>query len=237
MNEHERSDDFSAEEKRGLYRAIHERRDVRAQFRPDPIPHAVLARLLAAAHHAPSVGFMQPWDFILIDDRALRQTVQQLFARENELAAANYRGEQEVLYRSLKLEGILESALNLCVTCDRRRGGPHVLGRNTVLDTDLFSVCLAVQNLWLTARAEGIGVGWVSILDSAELAGLLALPEGVVPVAYLCLGYVTEFASLPELQQKGWRERLPLRALLHHNRWGTAVADAQRLGLDSENPV
>jgi 5,6-dimethylbenzimidazole synthase len=160
MNEHELNDDFSAEEKRGLYRAIHERRDVRAQFRPDPIPRAVLARLLAAAHHAPSVGFMQPWDFILIDDPALRQTVQQLFARENELAAANYRGEREALYRSLKLEGILESALNLCVTCDRRRGGPHVLGRNTVLDTDLFSVCLAVQNLWLTARAEGIGVGW-----------------------------------------------------------------------------
>jgi 5,6-dimethylbenzimidazole synthase len=237
MNEYERNDDFSAEEKRGVYRAIHERRDVRAQFRPDPIPRAVLARVLAAAHHAPSVGFMQPWDFILIDDSALRRAIQQLFARENELAAANYRGEQEALYRSLKLEGILESALNLCVTCDRRRGGPHVLGRNTVLDTDLFSVCLAVQNLWLMARAEGIGVGWVSILDARELAGLLALPEGVVPVAYLCLGYVTEFAPVPELQQRGWRERLPLQELLHHNRWGTAVPDVQQFGSNSESPV
>lgn len=173
----EQHNGFSAEEKRGLYRAIYERRDVRAQFRPDPIPRPVLARLLAAAHHAPSVGFMQPWDFILIDDPALREAVHQVFARENELAATNYQGEREALYRSLKLEGILESALNLCVTCDRRRGGPHVLGRNTALDTDLFSVCLAVQNLWLAARAEGIGVGWVSILDSEELADLLALPK------------------------------------------------------------
>src|SRR5262249_44927972 len=135
-------------------------------------------------------------------------------------------GEQAALYRSLKLEGILDSALNLCVTCDRERGGPHVLGRDTILDADLFSVCLAVQNLWLAARAEGIGVGWVSILGAEELAKLLGLPEHVYPVAYLCLGYVTEFLPAPELQQRGWRERIPLRQLLHHNRWGTAVPDA-----------
>jgi 5,6-dimethylbenzimidazole synthase len=233
----EQHNGFSAEEKRGLYRAIYERRDVRAQFRPDPIPRPVLARLLAAAHHAPSVGFMQPWDFILIDDPALREAVHQVFARENELAATNYQGEREALYRSLKLEGILESALNLCVTCDRRRGGPHVLGRNTALDTDLFSVCLAVQNLWLTARAEGIGVGWVSILDSEELADLLALPEGVIPVAYLCLGYVSEFLPLPELQRRGWRGRLPLQKLLHQNRWGIAVPDVEQFESDCGNPV
>jgi 5,6-dimethylbenzimidazole synthase len=235
MEQHaaETSAGFTAEEKRGLYRAIHERRDVRAQFRPDPIPVTVLARLLAAAHHAPSVGFMQPWDFILIDDAALRSAVKQLVARENARAAANYQGERATLYSALKLEGILESPLNLCVTCDRTRGGPHVLGRNTILDTDVFSVCLAVQNLWLAARAEGIGVGWVSILDPRELAQLLGLPEQVYPVAYLCVGYVSEFLPAPELQQRGWRERVPLRALLHHNRWGHAVRDAGLFALDS----
>jgi len=224
---------FTAEEKRGLYRAIRERRDVRTQFRPDPIPVAVLGRLLAAAHHAPSVGFMQPWDFILIEDPEVRSAVKQLFARENARAAAHYQGERATLYAALKLEGILESPLNLCVTCDRTRGGPHVLGRNTVLETDLFSVCLAVQNLWLAARAEGVGVGWVSILEPRELAQLLGLPEQVYPVAYLCLGYVSEFLPAPELQQRGWRRRVPLQELLHHNRWGTAVPDAELFDLDS----
>ncbi len=218
--------DFSVEEKRGVYRAIYERRDVRAQFRPDPIPGALLARLLSAAHAAPSVGFMQPWDFILIDDSALRHAIKEMFDRENARAAANYESERGALYRSLKLEGILESALNLCITCDRTRGGLHVLGRNTVVDTDLFSVCLAIQNLWLAARAEGIGVGWVSILDPQMLAELLALPEHVYPVAYLCLGLVTEFLPAPELERAGWRDRVPLRDLLHHNRWGTAVPEA-----------
>ena len=224
---------FSEDERRGLYRAIHERRDVRSQFRPDPIPPSVLARLLAAAHAAPSVGFMQPWDFILIDDPLLRRAVKQMVARENERAAANYEGERAELYRSLKLDGILESPLNLCVTCDRTRAGPHVLGRNTIIETDLFSVCLAVQNLWLAARAEGVGVGWVSIVNPQELAELLGLPEHVYPVAYLCLGLVTEFLATPELQEVGWRERVPLQDLLHHNRWGTAVPDEALLGMTS----
>lgn len=222
--------EFTAEEKRGLYRAIYERRDVRAQFRPDPIPQPVLARVLSAAHAAPSVGFMQPWDFILIDDPALRDATKGMFARASARAAINYSGERAGLYRSLKLEGILDSPLNLCITCDRTRGGPHVLGRNTVLDTDLFSVCLAIQNLWLAARAEGVGVGWVSILDPQELARLLGLPEHVYPVAYLCLGLVTDFLPAPELERAGWRDRVPLQKLLHHNRWGTAVPDAESFG-------
>jgi 5,6-dimethylbenzimidazole synthase len=217
---------FSAEERHGVYRAIAERRDVRGQFSPEPIPEDVLVRLLQAAHHAPSVGFMQPWDFILIDDVQVRGQVKASFERENERAAALYRGEQEQLYRSLKLEGILDAPLNLCVTCDRQRGGPHVLGRNTVLDADLFSACLAVQNLWLAARAEGIGVGWVSILDSAELSAILGLPAGVVPLAYLCIGYVTEFLPEPELQTKGWRDRLPLSQLIHLNHWSTPFPHA-----------
>lgn len=216
---------FPDADRDGLYRAIRERRDVRSQFLPDPVPPEVLARLLQAAHHAPSVGFMQPWDFIVIESTAVRQAVRGIFERENERAAARYGGERAGLYRSLKLEGILESPLNLCVTCDRSRGGTNVLGRNTILETDLFSACLAVQNLWLAARAEGIGVGWVSILDQGELAETLGLPEGVYPLAYLCLGYVSEFLTRPELEASGWRSRLPLEELVHTDVWGQSLAE------------
>ena len=219
---------FNHAEQHGLYRAIYERRDVRSQFLPDPIPVEVLARLLHAAHHAPSVGFMQPWDFIVIDDPAIKGQVKGLFDEANSQAAARFATEQEEkasLYRRLKLEGIMESPLNLCITCDRQRGGPTVLGRTSILEMDLFSACLAVQNLWLAARAEGIGIGWVSILDNQQLAELLELPAHVYPLAYLCIGYVSEFLAEPELQAKGWRQRLPLEELVHANGWQGAVQD------------
>jgi 5,6-dimethylbenzimidazole synthase len=214
---------FSDEQRAGLYRAIHERRDVRSQFLPDPIAADVLARLLQAAHHAPSVGFMQPWDFIVIDNIDVKRAVKMLYDEANAAAANNYSDERAAQYRRLKLEGIVDSPINLCITCDRQRGGPHVLGRNTMLETDLFSTCLAVQNLWLAARAEGIGVGWVSIVDPARLARTLKLPAQVYPVAYLCLGYVSEFLPKPELEIAGWRSRLPLEQLLHGNTWEGAV--------------
>lgn len=210
---------FSEAQRTGVYRAIHERRDVRAQFLPDPIPPETLARLLEAAHHAPSVGFMQPWDFLLIDSREVRERVHRIFLRENARAAECHTEERGMLYRRLKLEGILESPLNLCITCDRSRGGEHVLGRHSIVETDLFSTCLAVQNLWLAARAEGIGVGWVSILDPAELADVLGLPTSVYPLAYLCLGYVSDFLDRPELARAGWRQRLPLSERVHGNGW------------------
>lgn len=149
---------FEDDQRQGLYRAIYERRDVRSQFLPDPVPEAVLARLLHAAHHAPSVGFMQPWDFILIDDLTIRTQVKALFDEANLSAAQRFAKEGDPrarLYPQLKLEGILDAPLNLCITCDRRRGGPTVLGRTAILEMDLFSACLAVQNLWLAARAEG----------------------------------------------------------------------------------
>ncbi|MBT2785631.1 MULTISPECIES: 5,6-dimethylbenzimidazole synthase [unclassified Halomonas] len=211
---------FSDAERSGLYRAIHERRDVRSQFLPDRIPPEVLIRLLEAAHHAPSVGFMQPWDFIVIESRDVRETVLAMFEQENQKAAVRFEGERQAHYRSLKLQGIMESPLNLCITCDRSRGGPHVLGRNSIVDTDLFSTCLAVQNLWLSARAEGIGVGWVSILDQEQLSAALNLPEHVYPLAYLCLGYVSEFLDQPELEAKGWCSRLSLSELVHGDKWG-----------------
>ena len=145
---------FPATDREAVYRAIYERRDVRGQFRPGALAPEVVERILQAAHHAPSVGFMQPWDFILIQDQAIRRQVKALFDEENARAARNYEGERGQLYRSLKLEGILDAPLNVCITCDRARGGPHVLGRNTVLDADLFSTCLAVENLWLAARGR-----------------------------------------------------------------------------------
>ncbi|WP_192036456.1 5,6-dimethylbenzimidazole synthase [Halomonas sp. YLGW01] len=216
---------FSESERAGVYRAIFERRDVRAQFRSDPIPPEVLARLLKAAHHAPSVGFMQPWDFLLIDDREVRKRVHAIFERENARAAEAHSSERGVLYRRLKLEGILESPMNLCITCDRSRGGEHVLGRQSIVEMDLFSTCLAVQNLWLAARAEGIGVGWVSILDQGDLAEVLGLPDHVYPLAYLCLGYVDDFLDQPELARAGWRQRLPLAERVHGNGWQAPQAD------------
>lgn len=219
------SNRFSDVERQGLYRAIYERRDVRSQFLPDPVPADVLARLLQAAHHAPSVGFMQPWDFIVIESREVRASILALFEQANQTAAERFDVERKELYRSLKLQGIVESPLNLCITCDRSRGGPHVLGRNSIVETDLFSTCLAVQNLWLAARAEGVGIGWVSILDQAQLSKVLNLPDHVYPVAYLCLGYVSEFLDQPELEAKGWRSRLPLSQLVHGDRWGETLSN------------
>ena len=210
---------FSSSDKEAIYRVIESRRDVRS-FRPDPVSDDTLARILLAAHHAPSVGFMQPWDFIVIRDPVVRARVKSVMLRENEAAAAHFTGERRALYESLKLEGIEEAPINLCVTCDRTRGGPHVLGRNTVIDTDLYSTCCAVQNLWLAARAEGVGVGWVSILEVEDLRKIIGIPDHVVPVAYLCIGYAREFLEEPELQRRGWARRMSLDSLVHYERWG-----------------
>jgi 5,6-dimethylbenzimidazole synthase len=210
---------FTDTERAAVYKAITLRRDVRRQFESKAIPQEVLFRILSAAHHAGSVGFMQPWDFIVIEDSAIRKSVRDSFVRERDRCANFYEGERRELFLSLKLEGILESALNICVTCDRGRGGPHVLGRGSIIETDLYSTCCAVQNLWLAARAEGIGIGWVSIVDPHQLASILGLPNNVVPVAYLCTGYVENFPDGPELQRAGWRDRIPLSELVHYDRW------------------
>jgi 5,6-dimethylbenzimidazole synthase len=219
-------DVFSPAERAALYRVIESRRDVRA-FRTDPIATDTLARILDAAHHAPSVGLMQPWNFIVIRDAATKARVKALFEVQNERAVANYAGARADLYGSLKLEGIEEAPINLCVTCDRTRSGPHVLGRNTLVDTDLYSTCCAVQNLWLAARVEGVGVGWVSILDYDDLRPIFGIPATVVPVAYLCIGYPREFLDEPELQRRGWATRLPLEQIVYQERWG-APADENR---------
>ena len=210
---------FSEAERAAVYRAIAARRDCR-HFLPDPIPDDLVGRLLAAAHHAPSVGFMQPWNFVLVRSAEVRGKVREAFARSNAEAAALFPGDRGGQYRSLKLEGILDAPLNLCVTCDRSRHGPVVLGKTAQPETDLYSTVCAVQNLWLAARAEGVGVGWVSIIDPEELREILALPAGVVPVAYLCLGRVPEFGEGPELERLGWLPRIDLRPLVFEDRWG-----------------
>jgi 5,6-dimethylbenzimidazole synthase len=216
-------DEFSSGDREVLYRVIERRRDVRA-FRPDPIPSETLYRLLSAAHHAPSVGLMQPWNFIVIQDAGTKTRIKEIFLRANEEAAAHYSGPREMLYRSLKLEGIEEAPINLCVTADRTRSGPHVLGRNTIVDTDLYSTCCAIENLWLAARVEGIGVGWVSILSIDEVRTVLSIPEHVVVVAYLCLGYAQEFFDEPELQRRRWASRVPLDQLVYRERWGQSAS-------------
>ncbi|MCC6139868.1 MAG: 5,6-dimethylbenzimidazole synthase [Nitrospira sp.] len=211
---------FSDAERAAVYRAIFERRDVRRNFLPTPIAEEALTRVLTAAHHAGSVGFMQPWDFVVIRQPATQRAVKQLFAQTNGEAASRYEGDRATLYRGLKLEGIEEAPVNICVTCSRQRGGPHVLGRSTVRETDLYSTCCAIQNLWLAARAEGIGVGWVSILDHQAVKKVLGIPRPVKVLAYLCLGYVSEFATQPDLETAGWRARIPVEQLIHSESWG-----------------
>jgi 5,6-dimethylbenzimidazole synthase len=210
-------DDFPPEERQGVYRAIHSRRDIRT-FRDDPIPPETLARIIRAAHHGPSVGFMQPWDFILVRDNTVRAQVKDLFERERRAASQFFDEPRRSQYLSLKLEGIMESPVNLCITCDPTRAD-EVLGRNSMPETDVYSTCCAVQNLWLAARAEGVGVGWVSILKRPQLRKLLGIPPHVIPVAYLCLGYPVEFTAEPLLQTAGWRDRLPLTDLVHYDGW------------------
>ncbi len=206
----------------GVYQAIYRRRDVR-RFRPDPIPSATLARLLKAAHHAPSVGFMQPWNFIVIADVATRMQVKELYARERLAAAQFFDEPQRSHYLSLKLEGILEAPVNVCITCDPTRAGPAVLGRNSVPETDVYSTCCAVENLWLAARAEGVGVGWVSILKKPQLQAILGIPPHVIPDAYLCIGYPERFLPQPELETAGWRRRQPLESVIYYEGWGRAT--------------
>lgn len=217
--------EFEKHLKEGVYRAIYSRRDIRSQFRDQPIPEDVLARVLQAAHHAPSVGFMQPWNFILVEKLQIRRAIHDAFKRANAQAALMFSGEKRERYRSFKLEGILESPLNICVTCDRDRFGPVVIGRTANPIMDFFSSVCAVQNLWLAARAEGLGVGWVSILHNPDLMEILNLPSHVIPVAYLCIGYVTHFPDRPELETAGWLPRLSLEQIVFYNRWGEPMSE------------
>ena len=213
------SEEFTDEEKKGLYKAIYSRRDVRSRFTSRTIKDDVLSRILNAAHHAPSVGFSQPWNFILIKDITTKKKIKDSVEEEKNRSSKLVEEPKRTKYLSFKLEGILESPINLCVTYDPSKFGPFVIGRSSIPEAGLYSVCCAIQNLWLAARTEGVGLGWVSILSNDTLKEVLELPEHVVPIAYLCLGYVDEFAQKPDLETAGWLPRLDLKDVVYFEKW------------------
>ncbi|MXS82573.1 5,6-dimethylbenzimidazole synthase [Nitrosomonas oligotropha] len=211
---------FSDSERAAIYRVIAERRDMR-HFLPDPVDPLVLKRLLAAAHQAPSVGLMQPWRFIRITDPQLRTTIAALVEEERHRTAAALAERSDEFMR-LKVAGILECGELLVVALSDRRE-QHIFGRRTLPEMDLASVACAIQNFWLAARAEGLGMGWVSLFDPAQLAELLDMPAGSKPVAILCLGHVEAFYPAPMLKLQGWAEERPLQELLFHNHWNNSA--------------
>ena len=211
---------LSAATREAVEEVIATRRDIRSDFTMDPIDDAALTRILGAAHRAPSVGLSQPWDFLLLRDEPLRRQVQALAAQQRDAYAASLTTGRARSFDGLKVEAILSTPLNIVVTCDPTRGGPYTLGRHADPRMAPFSVATAVQNLWLAARAEGIGVGWVSFFDPDALRQTLGLPEHLDVVAYLCVGHVAQFPSAPELALSGWARRRPLSWAVHHERWG-----------------
>ena len=212
-------EDFTKEEKDGFYKAIFSRRDVRSFFTSRPIDEEILTRILKAAHHAPSVGFSQPWNFILIKDNETRKKIKESFEQEKKLSEDMIEEPRRSKYVSFKLEGILDAPVNVCVTYDPTKFGPFIIGRTSIPETGIYSVCCAVQNLWLAARTEGIGVGWVSIISNDVLKKVLNLPDHVTPIAYLCLGYVEKFAEKPDLQTAKWLPRLDLKDVIYYEKW------------------
>jgi 5,6-dimethylbenzimidazole synthase len=215
---------ITEQEKQGFNRVLYNRRDIRSHFLPEVVDENVLLDILTAAHHAPSVGFSQPWNFIVIKDNNVKQKVFEAFSEANLEAEEMFSDERQEQYQTLKLQGIFDAPINICITCDRSRGGEVVLGKTHQPDMDLYSTVCAVQNLWLAARAENIGVGWVSIIESDTLSGILKLPDQVVPVAYLCVGHVSRFPEIPELESKQWEVREQLKKLIYTDEWGSKAS-------------
>ncbi|HSH73673.1 MAG TPA: 5,6-dimethylbenzimidazole synthase [Methylophilaceae bacterium] len=215
---------FSDPEIAAVYRAIAERRDMR-HFVPGDIAPELLAKLLNAAHRAPSVGLMQPWRFIRITDPQVRQQIYELVQQER-INTAKAVGEYETTARMaefmrLKVEGILECGeLLVAALCDKRE--QHIFGRRTLPEMDIASVCCAIQNMWLASRAEGLGMGWVSMFDPQALANLLNMPEGAKPLAILCIGHVGRFYAQPMLVEEGWAQEKPLSEMVMDNGWTQA---------------
>lgn len=207
----------------GLYATIFRRRDVRGQFSDEPLADETLAKVLAAAHAAPSVGLSQPWDFVVVRDQATREKFRSHVLEQRQEFADSLPDERSERFAGIKIEGIREAACGVVVTYDASRGAPDVLGRHAIADAGLYSVCLAIENLWLSATAEGLGVGWVSFYREAWLAGLLGIPAGVRPVAWLCVGPVTHLEETPDLERVGWRSRLDLAQVCHRDSWGTRL--------------
>jgi 5,6-dimethylbenzimidazole synthase len=207
---------FSESERAAVYRAIYERRDMR-HFVPGPVDPAVLRRLLDAAHHAPSVGYMQPWRIVRVTDESVRQALRHAVERER-IKTADALGKRRDEFMKLKVEGMRECGELLVMALMDGRDA-HVFGRRTLPEMDLASVACAIQNLWLAARAEGLGMGWVSIFDADEVRTILGMPQGAKPVALLCLGHVEQFYDEPMLETERWAQRMPLDQCIFENRW------------------
>lgn len=203
----------------GIYDVIRQRRDVRAEFTGELVDDETLLRILDAAHRAPSVGNSQPWDFVVVRDRERLARFAAHVAEKRTAFREALPPERARVFDPIKIEGITESGTGIVVTHDDGRGGPQVLGRATVPETGLYSTILAIQNLWLAATAEGVGVGWVSFYDSPFLTDLIELPPGIRPVAWLCVGPVHEFQQTPDLERFGWRSRRPLAEAVHWERF------------------
>jgi nicotinate-nucleotide--dimethylbenzimidazole phosphoribosyltransferase len=216
---------FDAAANAAVDAVIAARRDVR-RYRPDPVPGEVVSRVLAAGHRAPSVGHSQPWRFIVIREQATRDRAALLADRERLRQADLLTPERRAALLDLQLEGIREAPVGVVVACDRRTPPAGVLGRATFADTDMWSCACAVQNIWLTARAAGLGVGWVTLFQPADLAELLGLPDGVVTLGWLCLGWPDERPPGPGLERRGWSHRLPLDEVVMNERWPSAAEPA-----------
>src|SRR6185312_11851217 len=215
---------FSDDDRRAVYDVIGKRRDIRHFRAGAPLGDDVLERILAAAHQAPSVGYSQPWDFVVVRDRARRERIRDSFLRVRAAEAVRFpAGERREQYLAYKLEGILDAAVNVCVTVDLRPADEAVLGTTAQPESLRWSACCAVQNLWLAARAEGIGVGWVSIVEPTVLRRELGLPPGIEPVAYLCVGEPIEFRDRPLLEETGWRARRPVADAIHREQFAASA--------------
>ncbi|MTI33554.1 5,6-dimethylbenzimidazole synthase [Xanthovirga aplysinae] len=210
---------FSEEEYETLSQVLQHRRDVRGnRFSKEKIPEEQVQKILQAAIWAPSVGFSQPWEFVLVTDSVVRREIHDSFEEENEKAAALFHEERNDLYQQLKLEGILESPLNVAVFY--RPSEKPVLGQTTMEEMGKYSVVCAIQNMWLAARALNIGMGWVSILDPKKVKSILDVPQDRELIGYMCLGYVDYFLPEPELLRLNWEKRKQLESLIHREKYG-----------------
>ena len=227
---------FAEDQRQALYDVVAARRDVR-RYRPDPVPEEVLTRVLRAGHNAPSVGHSQPWRFLVVRDPALRETAAWMADQERLAQAAQLEPEAARQLLDLQLEGLREAPLGVVVCCDRRTPAAGVLGRATFPDADLWSCACAIQNLWLAARAEGLGLGWVTLFDPQELGRLLHLPEGVVTLGWLCLGWPDERPPAPGLERAGWSRRQPLAEVVLTDRWSETAPPVSRLRAPTQRAV
>lgn len=209
---------FTREEKEGVYKAIYNRRDIRT-FLPTAIPEELITNILDAAHHAPSVGFMQPWNFILVSSPETKEKLAWAADKERRALAIHYEGEKENKFLDLKVEGLKQAPVTICVTCDPTRGGSHVLGRNSIPETDALSTACAIQNMWLAACSEGLAMGWVSFYKKNDVRDILDIPPHIDPIALLSIGYTEDYPDKPILETAGWEKRRSLENLVFEDKW------------------